>query len=285
MSTSRAEFEWFEPAILAPGFFNPVVNAAAEEELGFLSTQLDRHLFAIHELLGPEMHDHQGFRRALAMAFGVKESSLGYGRNVVPNLFEILAAAPARRTAILVHSADRLIEADVQRFLTFTDAVSDAARRLADATPQTQLLMFLLGPPPAFALIEPAAKRRAESQTGLKVTTADITIREWNAPRDFDLGPRHQWTLSHADWYYCSRGHRAAGEGDAWHCIEQEDRLTFIRAEDGAPCMEGVFAQLPHGMQLVGIRYESNDAARGLSLVGEDPFTAFRRLCQTVGIA
>ncbi|MBK8267580.1 MAG: hypothetical protein IPK83_04460 [Planctomycetes bacterium] len=285
MSTNRPEFEWFEPAILAPGFFNPVVNAAAEEELGFLSTQLDRHLFARRELPGAEMHDHHGFRRAMAMAFGVKESSLGYGRNVVPNLFEILAAAPPRRTAILARGADRLIEADVQRFLTFADAVSDAARKLADARPQTQLLMFLLGPPPAFASIDAGAKRRAELHAGLKVTAGDITLREWNAPRDFDLGPSHQWTLSHADWYYCSRGHLAAEEGEKWHCIEHDDRITFIRAADGVPCFEGIFARLPQGMQLVGIRYESDDAIRQLSLVGEDPFTAFRKLCQIVGIA
>lgn len=285
MADSPGEFEWFDPAILAAGFINRVVNAAAEGEQEYLRPQLLRHLFVIHELDGHAMRDHHGFRRTLAVVFGVRESSLGYGREAIPDFVEIFKAAPARRAALFLNSADRLLTADVQRFLSLVGGVESAARELETAEPPTQLLFFAFGPEPSFPVIDPESRQRAESHPGLRLTRGDIVVAPWNSVRDFDLGPQHQWTLSHAHWYYCSAGRRSAGESMPWHCIEENDSILFVRAADGSPCIEGVFARLPQGMRLVGLRYEADDARRGISFVGEDPFTAFRRLCRLAGIA
>ncbi len=284
MTDRHPELEWFNPAILSPGFFNPTINAAAEEDAEFLRAQLNRHLFVTYAFNGAEMVDRHGFIRAMASVFGVRESSLGYGRDMIPDLHALLHAGPARRVVIIVNHADRLIESDVQRFQTLASAVESAAARLRTSSPPTQLLMFLLGPALSFPKVGDAAKRRAESEPAIKLTRADVKVEEWTSPADFDLGPRHQLLLSHADWYYCSRGRRSDDPREPWHCIEEEDRLLFVHADDGAPSFEGVFARLPHGMQLVGIRYEGDDARRRVSLVAEDPFTAYRQLCQRLGL-
>lgn len=285
MSSPPIQLDWLEPAVISPGAYNTCTNAVAEDEREFLIAQLTKHLFSATILAGQEMHDHHGFRRALAGAFNLKESTLDYGRSIVPDFARLFERGPARRVAIVVEHADRLIEADMQRFIALNAALESAAEAMKTAVPApTQLLVFLLGPAPTFPPIEPAAKRRAKAMPGLKLMPGDIHIGAWQSPRDFDLGPPHQWTLSQADWYYCSRGCRAEGPDDRWHCIEQDDRLTFIRAADGAPCLEGVFARTARGMQLVGLQYESDDARRGLSLVAEDPFTLFRRLCHELGL-
>lgn len=285
MNTQHPALDWFNPTILSPGFFNGWINAASEEDEPFLSVQLRRHLFRIIRLSGGDMNDRHGFIRSMALALGVRESSFGYGRETVPDLHDLFKAGAERRVAFIIEQADRLIEADVQRFLTLTSGVERAGESLKAETPRTQLQMFLLGPGPSFPGIEAAAKRRAESENAIKVTRQDVTVGPWNSAVDFDLGPRHHLLLSHADWYYCSRGRRAGGTGESqWHCLEEEDRLLFIHADDGAPSFEGVFARLPHGMQLVGIRYEADDARRRVSLVAEDPFTAFRQLCQRLGL-
>ncbi len=285
MTAPPIQLDWLEPAIISPGAYNTFINAVAEDEREFLLAQLTKHLFSVTILAGHQMHDHHGFRRALAAAFDLKESSLEYGRSAVPEFAALFERGPARRVAIVIEQADRLIESDMQRFIALNHALAIAADALKSAAPApTQLLTFLLGPAPAFPLIEPAAKRRAEAVPGLKLMPGDIRMGAWQCPRDFDLGPPHQWTLSPAEWYYCSRGRRAEGPDDRWHCIEHEHRLIFIRADDGAPCFEGVFARTARGMQLVGLQYESDDARRGLSLVAEDPFTLFRRLCHDLGL-
>ncbi|HWL94905.1 MAG TPA: hypothetical protein VNT79_15405 [Phycisphaerae bacterium] len=279
MNPETSAYDWLEPGILSPTFFNPIVNAVAEEDREFLRMQLARHHFIEYVLPGAEMTDRHGVCRSMAALFGVPESALGYGKEVIPDFAGILRTNAAKRIAIVLESADRFIEADVQRLVALLDAVTAASTSLRNAIPRRQLLGFLCGPGPAFSPIDEAAKRRARATQGIKVLPTDVTILSWTAPRDFDLGASHQLLLSNADWYFASRGHRAEGS-DSWHCMEQEDRLVFIRADTGAPAIEGVFARVPRGMQLVGIRYEGDEARRRISLVGEDPFTVFRRLGQ-----
>jgi hypothetical protein len=280
--------DWFNPTILAPSFVNPVTNAAAEEETDYLERELSRHLFHRYVLDGAEMYDAHGVRRALAAAFDVRESSLGDGATIVPDLARILADRAARRVAILVRNADRPIEADMQRFATILTAVESAARRLwpddetiaesVDASSRTQLLLLLLGPPPSFSMIDPVAKRRAAAQSAVKLMAADVTIQPWSRPGEFDLAASHRLTFSHADWYYRARGRRA-GDGRTCHCIEGDDRLCFIRASDDRPLVEATFARIAAGIQLVGLRYEMDESILRLEPGSDDAFTLFRRLC------
>lgn len=272
------------PTLLSPGFLNPVCNAIADNDLDYLRRQLTKHHFLIHELPGAEMYDDHGFRLHFQRVLDNPNRPRDATTNLIPDLADLFAGRAARRVAIIVTDADRLIGADVQRVLMLTTAVDDAARRLRDNAPSTQLLLFLAGPAPAFRAIEPSAKRRAEAQRGPKAMAGDFDAKPWTQPREFDLRPHHTLTISHAAWYYASLGRRAEADGDRWHCVEDGDTLTFYRAADGAPCMAGTFARMKPGMQLVGVRYESDENVFRFPWDGEDPFTFFRRLCEQLSL-
>lgn len=281
---SRLPADDFNPTLLSPGFLAPVCNAVADVDLDYLRTQLAKHHFVIHELPGAEMYDEHGFRLHLGRSLDVSTRPKDTGNAFIPDLAALFASRPARRVALLATDADRLIAADVQRMLMLIRAVEDGARQLGELSPATQLLLFLVGPPPAFRTIEPSARRRAEAQRGPKATAGEFVAQSWSRPREFDLRPHHTLTISHAAWYYASLGRRAESPEDQWHCVEHDDTLTFYRSEDGRPCIAGVFARMKTGMQLVGVRYESDENAYRLPWEGEDPFTMFRRLCEQLSL-
>lgn len=274
----------FAPSLLSPGFLAPVCNAVADGDLGYLRTQLVKHHFVVHELPGAAMYDEHGIRLHLGRVLDVATKPKDTGDSLVPDLAALFAGRPARRVALIVVDADRLIAADVQRALMLVSAVEEAARSLREASPATQLLLFLVGPPPAFRAVEPSAKRRAEAQRGPKAMVGDFDAQPWSRPREFDLRPHHTLTISHAAWYYASLGRRAEAPEDRWHCVEHDDTVTFYHAADGRPCIAGVFARMKDGMRLVGVRYESDESAFRLPWEGEDPFTMFRRLCEQLSL-
>lgn len=274
----------FDPTILSPGFLNPVCNAVADGDLDYLLSQLTKHHFVTYELPGAEMYDEHGFRLHLGRSFDAPAKRKDAASRLVPDLFELLNARAARRVAILVRDADRLIAADVQRTLTLIAAVERAAAQLADAAPATKLLLFLAGPAPTFRPVEPSARRRAEAQRGPKAMLSDFDAKPWSAAQEFDLRPHHTLTISHAAWYYASLGCRAESPDDCWHCVEADETMTFFRAGDGVPCIAGTFARTPGGMQLVGIQFESDAETYRFPWDGEDPFTLFRRLCEQLNL-
>ncbi|HPF38282.1 MAG TPA: hypothetical protein P5081_12075 [Phycisphaerae bacterium] len=281
---SNHAFEDFAPTLLSPGFLGPTCNAAADGDLDYLRRQLVKHHFVLCELPGAEMYDEHGFRLHIGRVLDVPTKPKDLDGALLPDLAARFADGPARRVAIIVYDADRLIAADVQRFLALVHAVESAARALSGATPATQLLLFLTGPPPAFREIEPSAKRRAEAKRGPRAMTSDFDATPWSQAREFDLRAHHALTISHAAWYYASLGRRAESPDDRWHCVEDGDTLTFYRADDGAPCVAGIFARMKTGMQLVGVRYESDERVFQFPWEGEDPFTYFRRLCDQLSL-
>lgn len=278
--SSAVNLERFSPTVLAPHFVGPVVNAVADSDVDYVIHELRRHLFAVVELPGCELRDAHGIRLHAARAFGVEPVPSADAASMLPALDDILPKRAERRVAILIRDADRFIEADVQRCLTLIRAVEALDGRLQGADPATQLLLFLVGPAPSFAAVDPAAKVRAAAFRAVKVMPGDVAMQPWSRPVEFDLGPMHRLTLSFAQWYFASRGRRAERSEDRWHCIEDADVLTFIRAADGCPCFAGTFARTPEGMQLVGIRYEADESRQRVPAASEDPFTVFRGLCE-----
>jgi len=278
-------FEWFDPTILAPSFFCRTINAIAEDDADYLMTELHRHHFYVRELPGAEMHDHHGYKLHLARAFGLLTSKLGDGAAVIPDFAALLSKEAPRRTAFVVRDADRLLEADMQRALALQAGIQQAADELADRANPIQLLAFLVGPAPSFRKVDASAKERAHRRESVKLTATDLGTCQWSHPQDFDLLAHHQLLLAPAAWYYAALGRRAESSDDRWACYEQDDVLTFVRLEDKRPCIAGVFARMGDGMRLVGVRYEGDESVFRMPWEAEDPFTLFRRLCETLHVA
>ena len=277
---AESPLEPFDPRILAPHFTTAVWNALAEADADYLRTQLERHWFVRVDLAGADMHDEHGF-------FLTLRKSLALGDKLPPDfdaLPERLTAAlrerPARRVAMVLSDAAVPLRHDLARMLAFLHAINLAADALRRGHPPVQLCLFLLADEPGFATVDPVARRRAESHPGLKVVESDLGPSTWSRPRDFSLGPMHQYLVRPAAWYFLSRGHRAAGPDDLWHAYEHADILTFVKKEGGWPCIEGVFARTRDGMRLVGVRHETDPDRYHIPAYGEDPFTLFRGLCQ-----
>jgi len=282
MTSNADQLSPIDPAVISPGFVNPVCNAVADGDLDYLHRQLVKHHFVIHELPGAEMYDAHGFRFHLSRVLQAPDGAFGIGGALVPDWYELFAARAARRVALVVRDADRLIESDIQRAMTLIESAVRDAERLRSHTPPTQLLIFIVGPAPAFRPVEPSARRRAEAQRGPRALASEIGAKAWSKPAEFDLRPHHQFTISNAAWYYASLGRRATSPEERWHCVECDDTITFYRAADAAPCIAGTFARTTAGMQLVGVRYESDEGVYHFPWDGEDPFTLFRRLCEWI---
>ena len=283
--TELAEFEWFDPTILSPTFFCRTINAVANDDLEFVRGELERHHFFQRDLLGAEMYDEHGFKLVLARAFGLLTSQLGDGAAVVPDVVTLLGDEAPRRTALIIHDADCLMQADVQRVLALQEAIVRAADHLALAAPPIQVLAFLVGPAPAFRRIDARAKERARRQESVKLTASELQPVAWSSVCDFDLQAHHQWLLAPAAWYYAALGRRPTDVDDRWACYEEDDALIFVRRSDGRPCVAGVFARMPDGMRLVGVRYEGDESVFRMPWEAEDPFTFFRRLCESLHVA
>ncbi len=278
-------FDWFDPTILAPSFFCRTINAVAEDDIDYLSEELHRHHFFLRELPGAEMHDHHGYKLHLARAFGLLTSKLGDGAAVIPDFAALLREEAPRRTAFVIRDADRLMEADMQRALALQAALLKAGDALADGSPPIQLLAFLVGPAPTYRKVDANAKERARRRASVKLTATDLEAVGWSDPRDFDLLAHHQLLLAPAAWYYAALGRRAQSADERWACYEEDDALIFVRLEDRRPCVAGVFARMGDGMRLVGIRYEGDESIFRMPWEAEDPFTLFRRLCETLRVA
>jgi len=267
------------PAVLGPGLADTVAHAIADDDIAFLRRQLERHLFQVFDLPGDQMYDRHGFLLHLGRVLGLPERALQGDFNLGDTLFDTLAKGPARRAAIVVAHSDRIMEADFRTALGLVESCHHAAGALQTLTPPTQLLLFLCGAPPSFPAMDPAAMRHAAAREAVKVLPDELGVREWSQPRSFDLGPAHRLTFSPFDWYYLSRGFRATAPAARWHCCERGDVLTFVSTATRNPCLEGVFARVKGGMQLVGIRYEADPAFFTLPPYSDDPFTLFRDLC------
>jgi hypothetical protein len=276
--------EWFDPSILAPHFWPCVTNCLAEADAAFLRGQLDRHHFEVVELDGALMHDRHGFFLVLRRAFDLPPDLPARPDDLPAFLRDALAPRAAQRICLLVRSAEVLLAADLSLFLLLVRSVEAAAGFLSGLAPPRQVLLFFAGATDAFPPIDAPARRRAESHRGVKVTADELALAAWTAPRDFPLGPQHQFTLSPAAWYYLSAGHRSRGPDEPWHCVEQADQLTFARGDTAQPCLAGLFARVRGGMQLVGLRYESDPSVFFIPSVSEDPFTRFRGICQQLAV-
>jgi len=271
----------FDPRIIGPHFFHPVVNCLAADELPYLQRQLTRNLFETHEITGADITGGvEGLRAALARALDVLPSQIADPVAAPIALARTLAERPARRRAVLLTNADRFAQSEFASLLQLIHLFQTTAHTLAELQPPTRLLLFTLGPAPAFPTVDPVARRRADRHPGLKLLPDEIDSLPWSQPVEFDLAPQHRLTLDDAAWYYLACGHRAEIDAHRWHAVEQDDRLTFIDAGTGRPFIEGVFARSPHGRDLIGIRTEADPTAAPTTPPGDDPFTFFRRLCE-----
>lgn len=278
------DLDWFDPCILAPHFSTAVVNGLAETEADFLRTQLERHLFRQYDLAGADMYDRHGYFLVLRRTLELPEKTASEPDALAERLTEALSARPARRVAIVANHIETLLQADFGLFLLFMRSVEHAAAELRALPHPIQLQAFLLGAAPAFAVVEPAARRRAEDHAGLKVMPTDVPTAAWSSPHSFDIGPRHHFAVPHPAWYFLACGHRSTDPAEGWSCYEHDGTLTFVRADTGYPCLEGVFARTKEAMRLVGIRYEADPARFVIPAHSEDPFTLFHGLCQQLAV-
>jgi len=272
--------DWFDLRILAPHFTPHVCNCLAEGDLEYLRNQLTRHLFDQYVLPGQDMYDAHGFFLTLRKCFGLGDSLPPQWEGLADRIQSVLTARPSHRAAIILTSTDVIMERDFSQLMTFVNVINDLAEMARSAAHRVQLCLFLTSHDAGFPSVDPVAQRRAQTHRGLKVMETDIAPLPWSLPREFTLAAQHHYTIPPAAWHYLSCGHVSRGVEEPWHAFEQSDMLTFVSAQGGWPCLEGVFARTRAGMTLVGIRHETDPDRFHIPADGEDPFTLFRGLCQ-----
>lgn len=151
-----SDFVWLRKSLpwLGPGF----VYCVHEDASGTLDEDLRRVGFEVVALPGEQMTDASGFHAAAKQAFGFPDY-YGHNWDAFDECFsEVEFAHP---TAIVWTAAERLAASDLK---TFSEAVAQLTRfrdafASADATPRTQVELFLTGRGPAFRRPDDALPR------------------------------------------------------------------------------------------------------------------------------